>query len=70
MRRELKAMLVCAAFWLGISGGKIAWKDESGLHDTGVEAALLPEADRSLLEQGLNFEDRTALTRLLEDYCI
>ena len=69
MRRELKALLVCAVFWLGISGGRVVWEDADGLHDSGIDAACLPEADRSLLENGLHFEDRAALTRSLEDFC-
>lgn len=70
MRKELSAILVCAAFWLGIRNGHIVWTEEEWLHDTGVpESSLTNPQDRSLLQSGLHFDEREDLTRALEDFC-
>lgn len=70
MRKELSAVLVCAAFWLGIRNGHIVWTEGNRLHDTGVpESSLTNLQDRELLQSGLLFDGRAGLTRALEDFC-
>ena len=63
--------LVLLGFLLGIHNGKIAlWQDEDPqpIKIFPFSAQMLPVADRRALEEGIRFETKEDLMRLMEDY--
>ena len=63
--------LVFLGFLLGIHNGKIAlWQDEDPqpIKIFPFSAQMLPVADRRALEEGIRFETKEDLMRLMEDY--
>lgn len=60
------------AYTMTVQGGFVAvWDHGSGSWylRTRIPVGQLPEADQSLLRQGLPLADGAALTRALEDFC-
>ena len=58
-------------FLLGIHNGQIAlWRDEDPepIKVFPYSAQMLPVADRRALEEGIRFESKEDLLRLMEDY--
>ena len=63
--------IVCLGFLLGIHNGQIAlWQDEDPqpVKIFPYSAQMLPVADRRALEEGIRFESKEDLIRLMEDY--
>ena len=69
-RKTLISLLLALGFLLGIKDGYIAlWKDgEAQPRVFPYRADMLPEQDRSRLEQGVRIEEGSELERLIEDY--
>lgn len=69
-RKPLISLLLAFGFILGIKDGYIAlWKDgEADPRVFPYRAEMLPEQDRSRLEQGIRIEKGSELERLIEDY--
>ena len=69
--QQLMSRHADAEFYLRESGGHVAVfagnKGRAPVTVTEIETALLRDADRALLENGIPVEDRHALLRLLED---
>lgn len=62
---------VFLGFLLGIHNGQIAlWQDEDPepIKVFPYSAQMLPVADRRALEEGIRFESKEDLLRLMEDY--
>lgn len=63
--------IVLLGFLLGIHKGQIAlWKDEDPkpIKIFPYSAKMLPVADRRALEEGIRFESKEDLLRIMEDY--
>lgn len=63
--------IIVLGFLLGIHNGQIAlWRDEDPepIKVFPYSAQMLPVADRRALEEGIRFETKEDLLRLMEDY--
>ena len=70
-RYHLLSILFLFGFLLGIHQGKVAiWKDDDPepMRVFPYSAQLLPPADRRALEEGLRFESKEDLIRVITDY--
>lgn len=64
-------LFIIVSFLLGIKDGYIAlWKDgdPEPIHTFPYQAQMLPETDRSALENGIKIDKKSDLIHILEDY--
>ena len=70
--KKYQCYFLLAGFLVGIHNGRIAiWKgdDPQPIKILPYLAELLPEADRTALENGIILDTREDLIRFLEDHC-